>query len=167
MPNITHFAFHNLSSVRVTYTNKSNTSKNNPHNFIYTRNIKYLTRIDCYHLLLSAGRSVMLNGELRSRQGRPYSHSAALFQLSSPPLFLFSSSTFRSSPSLPFASPPAPKRPRPLPFPGKEKREGGGCVMPVSVGGMDRGRPLHAGEAGGRGEKKELRGRGRGGWAGS
>ena len=39
--------------------------------------------------------------------------------------------------------------------------------MPVSVGGMDRGRPLHAGEAGGRGEKKELRERGRGGWAGS
>ena len=30
--------------------------------------------------------------------------------------------------------------------------------MPVSVGGINRGRPLHAGEAGGRGEKKELRG---------
>jgi len=40
--------------------------------------------------------------------------------------------------------------------------------MPVSVGGMDRGRLLHAGEAGGRGEKNwELRRRGRGGWAGS
>jgi len=41
--------------------------------------------------------------------------------------------------------------------------------MPVSVGGWTVDAPCIQGmiEAGGRGEKKDLRGRGRGGWVGS